>query len=64
MHFLIIKEDMRSECFQHILLVNAAQEKRLINPHIPLPQRTDGPLMGRRIARGHQGCADRAFFLS
>ena len=60
---LVIKEDMRAEGRQDVLLLHTAQEESLVHADAPFPQRLDGALMGRDAAGGHQGCADRRLLL-
>jgi hypothetical protein len=59
MHYLVVKEHVRSETFQDASLLNTAEEKRLIRLNVPLTQRRHKPFMGWGIPRGHNGYANR-----
>lgn len=59
MYLLVIKEDIGSESFQDLALIHTAQEKDLIDPDIPRPQRQDDSLMGRCVPGRHKSRSDR-----
>ncbi len=56
----VVKEDVRLEGPQHLVLGYAAQEKHLVDPYLPGAQRLDHALVGRAAPRRHQGQPDGA----
>src|SRR5690606_23684409 len=54
----VVEEDVRAEGLQEGTFRAPAQEQRLVQPHAPLAQGADDPLVRGRRARGDQGGAD------
>ena len=52
--FLIVKEDVRAECGEHLFFAYAAEEESLVHANIPAAQGFECALVRRRAARCNQ----------
>ena len=55
MQFLIIEKDVRTHNIEYFSLFYATHKKGFIHVNAPVPHGIDHTLVGRRIARGHNG---------
>lgn len=58
MRRLIIKENMGSKGLEDRAFSDAAEEKGLVDPYVPCPQRADNTLVRGRVARRNKRRAD------
>ena len=52
---LIVKEDVRSQCFQYSAFIHAAEEMSFVNGDVPAAERVDHPAVSRGTAGGNNG---------
>ena len=59
MNALVVKEDIRSKRRQNLAFFNAAEEKDLVNAHVPCAQGADHSFMRGSISCGYESGTDR-----
>lgn len=59
MFLLVVKENIRTECFQEFAFIHAAKKQRFINADVPRSQCTDDTLVSGCSSRGDERGADR-----